>query len=186
MSDLDSLYQEIILEHNRKPRNFGALEGADRTIEGRNPLCGDELSLQLKLEGDTIADVKFTARGCAISRASASMLTGAVKGKSREEAERLGARVHQLLTGTLEPPMDDAERKSLGALAALGGVSKFPIRVKCASLAWHALKQGLGTRDQGLVEGVPVSTESATDAAPRARPYTSMPLRTTMRFISST
>jgi nitrogen fixation protein NifU and related proteins len=169
MSDLDALYQEIILEHNRKPRNFGTLEEADQTIEGRNPLCGDELTLQLKLAGDTIEDVKFTARGCAISRASASMMTAAVKGKARGDAETLGHRVHQLLTGTLDPPMTDAERKSLGPLAALGGVSKFPIRVKCASLAWHALKQGLekGGGASGVGSGVAipvVSTESATDA----------------------
>ena len=165
MSDLDSLYQEIILEHNRKPRNFGALEGADRTVEGRNPLCGDELSLQLRMDGETIADVRFTARGCAISRASASMLTGAVKGKSRDEAERLGARVHQLLTGTLEPPMDDAERKALGPLAALGGVSKFPIRVKCASLAWHARRAGRGGAGRGARgEQAVVSTEGPADA----------------------
>lgn len=164
MSDLDALYQEIILEHNRKPRNFGALEGADRTVEGRNPLCGDELTLQLKLEGDTIGDVRFTARGCAISRASASMLTSAVKGKSREEAERLTARVHQLLTGTLEPPMSEAERKALGPLAALGGVSKFPIRVKCASLAWHALREAMAERGQREAGGVDViSTEAPGD-----------------------
>lgn len=165
MSDLDALYQEIILEHNRKPRNFGTLPDADATIEGRNPLCGDELSLQLKLDGDTIEDVRFTARGCAISRASASMMTSAVKGKGREEAERLGARVHQLLTGTLEPPMTDAERKALGPLAALGGVAKFPIRVKCASLAWHALKSGLaGSGARGAEGADVVSTEGPADA----------------------
>ncbi|HYD53913.1 MAG TPA: SUF system NifU family Fe-S cluster assembly protein [Gemmatimonadaceae bacterium] len=162
MSDLDALYQEIILDHNRRPRNFGVLEGADRTVAGRNPLCGDELSLQLRMDGDTIAEARFTARGCAISRASASMLTSAVTGKSREEAERLTERVHQLLTGTLEPPMSDVERKALGPLAALGGVSKFPIRVKCASLAWHALREGLqrgvGSGASGV--GMPmVSTE---------------------------
>ena len=158
MSNLDALYQEIILEHNRRPRNFGPLEGADRTIEGRNPLCGDELSLQLRMDGETIAGIGFTARGCAISRASASMMTDAVKGRSREDAERLGDRVHQLLTGRLDPPMSDAERKSIGSLAALGGVSKFPIRVKCASLAWHALRQGLESAPSG-----PVSTEEPTD-----------------------
>jgi nitrogen fixation protein NifU and related proteins len=162
MSDLDALYQEIILEHNRKPRNFGELEGADRRVEGRNPLCGDEMTLWLRLDGDTVADAKFVGRGCAISKASASMMTSAVKGKPRAEVERLYERVHQLLTGTLDPPMTDAERKALGPLAALGGVSKFPIRVKCASLAWHALKEGLGTRDSGL--GDPVSTESPNDA----------------------
>ena len=162
MSDLDALYQEIILEHNRKPRNFGELEGADRRVEGRNPLCGDEMTLWVKLDGDTVADAKFVGRGCAISRASASMMTAAVKGKPRADVERLYERVHQLLTGTLDPPMTDAERKSLGSLAALSGVSKFPIRVKCASLAWHALHQALETREQGT--GNTVSTESPTDA----------------------
>jgi nitrogen fixation NifU-like protein len=135
----EALYQEIILEHNRKPRNFREIEGADRRIEGRNPLCGDALTLWVKMQGDVIADVSFKGQGCAISKASASLMTAAVKGKRREEAEVLFDRFHQLVMGQL-PESDQA---SLGSLRALGGVSKFPLRVKCASLAWHALHSAL-------------------------------------------
>jgi nitrogen fixation NifU-like protein len=135
----EALYQELILEHNRKPRNFREMPDADRTIEGKNPLCGDSLTLWVKLENDSIADVSFKGQGCAISRASASLMTAAVKGKTRPEAEELFDRFHQLVTGTLP----EAEQKSLGSLRALGGVSRFPLRVKCASLAWHALHSAL-------------------------------------------
>ncbi|HMA25882.1 MAG TPA: SUF system NifU family Fe-S cluster assembly protein, partial [Gemmatimonadaceae bacterium] len=135
----DALYQELILEHNRKPRNFREMPNADRTIEGRNPLCGDELTLWVKLENDTITDVSFKGQGCAISKASASLMTTAVKGKTRAEAEDLFERFHQLVTGALP----EAEQQSLGSLRALGGVSRFPLRVKCASLAWHALHSAL-------------------------------------------
>lgn len=135
----EALYQELILEHNRKPRNFREMPDADRTVEGRNPLCGDALKLWVKLDQDRIADVSFVGTGCAISKASASLMTGAVKGKSRAEAEQLFDRFHRLVTGTLP----DNERESLGSLRALGGVSKFPLRVKCASLAWHALHAAL-------------------------------------------
>jgi nitrogen fixation NifU-like protein len=135
----EALYQEIILEHNRKPRNFREMGDADRRIEGRNPLCGDALTLWVKLEDDVIADVSFRGQGCAISKASASLMTSAVKGKSRAEAEALFDRFHQLVTGQLP----ESEHASLGSLRALGGVSKFPLRVKCASLAWHALHSAL-------------------------------------------
>lgn len=135
----EALYQEIILEHNRKPRNFREMENADRKIEGRNPLCGDALTLWVKMENDVIADVSFRGQGCAISKASASLMTSAVKGKRREEAEALFERFHQLVMGQLP----ESEHASLGALRALGGVSKFPLRVKCASLAWHALHSAL-------------------------------------------
>ena len=135
----EALYQELILEHNRKPRNFREMPNADRTIEGRNPLCGDELTLWVKLENDTITDVSFKGQGCAISKASASLMTAAVKGKTRAEAEDLFERFHQLVTGALP----EAEQQSLGSLRALGGVSRFPLRVKCASLAWHALHSAL-------------------------------------------
>jgi nitrogen fixation NifU-like protein len=135
----EALYQELILEHNRKPRNFREMPNADRTIEGRNPLCGDELTLWVKLENDTITDVSFKGQGCAISKASASLMTTAVKGKTRAEAEDLFDRFHQLVTGALP----EAEQQSLGSLRALGGVSRFPLRVKCASLAWHALHSAL-------------------------------------------
>ena len=151
MADLDALYQEIILDHNRRPRNYGELAGADRTVAGRNPLCGDEMTRWVRMEEDRIAEAKFVARGCAVSKASASLMTTAVKGKTRAEAEQLFDRVHRLVTGKL-PESDQA---GLGALAALGGVAKFPIRVKCASLPWHALKQAL---DGGPVKE-PVSTE---------------------------
>jgi nitrogen fixation protein NifU and related proteins len=135
----EALYQEIILEHNRKPRNFREMDDADRKIEGRNPLCGDALTLWVKMEGDIIADVSFRGQGCAISKASASLMTAAVRGKSRDEAEALFDRFHRLVVGQLP----EAEQASLGSLRALGGVSKFPLRVKCASLAWHALHSAL-------------------------------------------
>jgi nitrogen fixation NifU-like protein len=141
----EALYQEIILEHNRKPRNFREMPDADRTIEGRNPLCGDSLTVWLKMDGDLVADVSFKGQGCAISKASASLMTAAVKGKSRAEAERLFDRIHKLVMGQLP----ESEQSDLGSLRALGGVSKFPLRVKCASLAWHAMHSALeqGSRD---------------------------------------
>jgi nitrogen fixation NifU-like protein len=145
----EALYQELILEHNRKPRNFREMENADRKIEGRNPLCGDALTLWVKMDGETIADVSFRGQGCAISKASASLMTSAVKGKSRHDAEALFDRFHKLVKGELPEP----EQGELGSLRALGGVSKFPLRVKCASLAWHALHSAL---EEGATE---VSTE---------------------------
>ena len=140
MSDLTDLYQSIILDHNRAPRNYGAMEGADRRAEGRNPLCGDELTVWLRLDGETIADVSFVGSGCAISKASASLMTAAVKGKTRAEAEALFERFHRLVTGKAT-----AEEAGLPrSLAAFSGVSRFPVRVKCASLSWHALRSALG------------------------------------------
>lgn len=138
MSDLQELYQSVILDHNRKPRNFGALEGANREADGRNPLCGDEVHIALVVEGDVIKDVKFTGHGCAISKASASLMTAAVKGKSRAEAEALFHRFHQLVLG-----QDENGGKDLGQLVVFSGVSRFPVRVKCASLSWHTLKAAL-------------------------------------------
>ena len=144
----DALYQEVILEHNRKPRNFRAMEDADRRIEGKNPLCGDRITLWLKLDGDRVADVSFQGEGCAISKASASLMTTAVRGKTVAEAEELFQRFRELVTGRLDPA---AARASLGSLVALGGVARFPQRVKCASMAWHALHAALqgesGERD---------------------------------------
>lgn len=145
----EALYQELILEHNRKPRNFREMADATRRIEGHNPLCGDALTLWVKMDGDTVADVSFKGQGCAISKASASLMTTAVKGKSRADAERLFDRFHKLVMGQLP----ETEQSDLGSLRALGGVSKFPLRVKCASLAWHALHSAL----EG--EGGEVSTE---------------------------
>jgi len=138
-SNLEALYQEVILDHNRKPRNFREIENADRRIDGRNPLCGDEVTVFVKLDGDKVADISFKGQGCAVSKSSASLMTAAIKGKSIEESMKLFERFHDMITGKLS----DAEREQMGSLAALGGVSKFPLRVKCASLAWHALKSAL-------------------------------------------
>jgi nitrogen fixation NifU-like protein len=139
MSSLSELYQNVILEHNRSPRNFRPMDGADRTAEGHNPLCGDQVTVWLRLDGDVISDVSFQGMGCAISRASASLMTTAVKGKSRAEAAVLFERFHRLVTGTLDP----SESETLGKLAVFSGVSAFPVRVKCASLSWHTLKAAL-------------------------------------------
>jgi nitrogen fixation NifU-like protein len=138
--DLSALYQSIILDHNRRPRNFRELADADRRSEGRNPMCGDELTVWLKMDGDRIEDVSFVGSGCAISKASASIMTTTVKGKTREEASALFERFHDLVTGS---PAAHPEDPTLGSLAAFSGVSRFPVRVKCASLAWHALRAAL-------------------------------------------
>jgi nitrogen fixation NifU-like protein len=150
MTDLSHLYQDVILEHNRKPRNFRPIADADRRAEGRNPLCGDHLTVWLKLDGDVISDVSFQGSGCAISKASASLMTTAVKGKTRAEVDRLFQHFHEVVTGRL--PADTAP--DLGRLAVFGGISQFPVRVKCATLSWHALKAALESPD-----GVQVSTE---------------------------
>jgi len=139
MGTLATLYQDLILDHNRSPRNFRSIENANRRVEGNNPLCGDRLTVWLQMEGDRIVDVAFQGSGCAISRASASLMTMAVKGKTRAEAEELFERFRRLVTGSVIP--DDAQ--SLGKLAAFGGVAEFPARVKCASLSWHALRAAL-------------------------------------------
>ncbi len=158
MSDLTELYQAVILDHNRKPRNLGQPVRFDRTADGRNTLCGDALTVWIALEGETLADVRFVGEGCAISKASASLMTQAVKGKSRAEAEVLFRRFHALVTGREAAP--ENLRGELGPLAALAGVSRFPIRVKCASLAWHTLQAALddASTDERLAE-IPVSTE---------------------------
>lgn len=135
MSDLNELYQEVILDHNNRPRNFRALGGANRRAEGFNPLCGDRLTLFLLVDDGVIRDVGFQGSGCAISRASASLMTEAVKGKSVAEAEALFERFHRMVTS---PP--DAPVEPLGKLSVLAGVREFPVRVKCASLAWHTMK----------------------------------------------
>jgi nitrogen fixation NifU-like protein len=140
MSELRELYQQVILDHNKNPRNFGPLENANRTSEGRNPLCGDEIKVYLRLEGDTIEDIKFEGRGCAISKASASMMTMSLKGKTTERAEKLFQSVHGMLTGEAEP---DDDLEEMDRLAVLSGVREFPVRVKCASLGWHAMRAAL-------------------------------------------
>ena len=149
-AELDELYQSIILDHNRRPRNFHAMDDASAHAEGKNPLCGDQLTVWLKMNGETIDDVSFHGSGCAISKASASLMTAAIKGKSREEAEALFSKFHGVVTGA-HP--EDVE--SLGSLKALSGVSRFPLRVKCASLAWHTMKAAL---EQGN-DAAAVSTE---------------------------
>jgi nitrogen fixation protein NifU and related proteins len=138
-SQLDDLYQEVILDHGRRPRNFHRLEGADREAEGLNPLCGDHFKLYVKLDGDRIQDIAFEGSGCAISKASASLMTSSVKGKTVAEAEELFSRFHKLVT---EGPAS-VRLSELGKLAALSGVCEFPTRVKCASLVWHTMRSAL-------------------------------------------
>ena len=140
MSELSDLYQETILEHNKNPRNFREIEGADRTADGNNPLCGDALRVYVDLEGDVVTDVAFKGSGCAISKASASMMTQVVKGKSKEEAEMLFDEFHRMVTGGLDI---ETEENHLGKLKIFAGVLEFPARVKCASLSWHTLNAAL-------------------------------------------
>lgn len=151
MTNLSSLYQDVILEHNRSPRNFRHMDQADRHATGHNPLCGDQLTVWLKLDGDVVSDVSFEGSGCAISRASASLMTAAVKGKPRGEIERLFQRFRDVVTG--QQPRASEESADLGKLAVFAGISAFPVRVKCATLSWHALKAAL---DQ---EAASVTTE---------------------------
>jgi nitrogen fixation protein NifU and related proteins len=139
MAALGQLYQDLILDHNRSPRNYREMQNANRRVEGNNPLCGDRLTVFLRMDGESIEDAAFQGSGCAISRASASLMTAAVKGKTRSEAVDLFDRFHRLVTGTLDP----ADTPSLGKLAAFGGVAEFPVRIKCASLSWHALRAAL-------------------------------------------
>jgi nitrogen fixation NifU-like protein len=136
--DLKELYRDVILDHNRQPRNFGRLDNATGRAEGHNPLCGDQLSLTVRLNGERIEDIRFEGKGCAISTASASLMTEAVKGKDRAAVRDLFEQVHALLTR-----VDLAPQASLGKLAALSGVREFPARVKCASLCWHTLNAAL-------------------------------------------
>ena len=149
MSDLRELYQQVILDHNKNPRNFKELPNAQRRVEGFNPLCGDHYTVFVNLEGDTIREVAFTGNGCAISKASASVMSSTVKGKSKTEAEQLFDTFHRLVTGD-NGGLDAAE---LGRLAAFSGVSEFPARVKCATLAWHTLRTALeGSQDSVTTE----------------------------------
>lgn len=143
MATLSGLYQDLILDHNRSPQNFRGMEDANRKAEGNNPLCGDRLTVWLRMEDDIIQDAAFQGSGCAISKASASLMTAAVKGKSRAEAEALFERFRGLVTGSVQ----GEEAAALGKLAVFSGVSEFPIRVKCASLSWHAMKAALDQPD---------------------------------------
>lgn len=136
MSDLRELYQEVILDHNKHPRNFGDLDSPDRYADGYNPLCGDRLAVYMNLEGEVIADISFLGSGCAISKASASLMTEAVRGKTLAEAQQLFLEFHRMVTDTASS-VDDAR---IGKLAVLAGVRNYPTRVKCASLAWHTLR----------------------------------------------
>lgn len=149
MSDLHELYQEVILDHNRRPRNFRVIDPATRAQEGYNPLCGDRLTLYLTVADGRIADVAFQGSGCAISKASASLMTEAVKGKSVDEARALFEQFHQMITSPPGTPLAD-----LGKLSVLSGVRDFPTRVKCAGLAWHTLKAAVAD-----APAAPVSTE---------------------------
>jgi nitrogen fixation protein NifU and related proteins len=149
MSELSDLYQEVILDHNRRPRNFRTIDDASRKQEGYNPLCGDRLILYVRLDGDRISDVAFQGSGCAISKASASLMTEALKGKTVAEARELFEKFHEMVTSS--PDTDPAD---LGKLSVLSGVREYPTRVKCASLAWHTLKAAVSGETDA-----PVSTE---------------------------
>ena len=150
MSDLRELYQEVILDHNRRPRNFQKLDGANRMAEGYNPLCGDQLTVYLRLEDGVIKDISFQGSGCAISKASASMMTAALKGRAVAEGEALFEAFHKMVTADLSVTFDPLD---VGKLAAFSGVREFPVRVKCATLPWHTLHAALEGK------GEPVSTE---------------------------
>jgi len=145
MSELRELYQSVILDHNKKPRNFGELEDSNRSAKGYNPLCGDKLTVYLVMKDDVIEDVRFVGSGCAISTASASLMTQSVKGKTVAEAERLFDEFHELVTSD---PSEAIDGGSLGKLAVFGGVREFPVRVKCATLAWHTLKSAIEGTDE--------------------------------------
>ena len=149
MSELNDLYQETILEHNKNPRNFREIEGADKEADGNNPLCGDALRVYVKMDGDTVTDVAFKGSGCAISKASASMMTQTVKGKTREETELLFDEFHRMVTGELDV---ESQENHLGKLKLFAGVLEFPARVKCASLSWHTLHAALHGEDTVTTE----------------------------------
>ena len=145
MADLRDLYQEVILEHSKAPRNYRELPAANHKAEGYNPLCGDHFTLFLDMEGDTIRDIGFQGSGCAISKASASMMTQSVKGKSKQDAEKLFSEFHKLVTG-----QSNGNHADVGKLAAFSGVSEFPVRVKCATLAWHTLHAALEGKQESV------------------------------------
>jgi nitrogen fixation NifU-like protein len=144
MSELSELYQQVILDHNKKPRNFRRLENANHSAEGYNPLCGDHLTVYLQLENEGIKDVSFEGSGCAISKAAASMMTQAVKGKTKDEAEKLFGEFHNMVTVEDTEPIEDT---ALGNLRIFSGVREFPVRVKCATLPWHTLHAALNNQE---------------------------------------
>jgi len=150
MSELSELYQQVILDHNKKPRNFHKLEAANRSAEGYNPLCGDQLTVYMLLEDEVVKDVSFEGQGCAISKAAASMMTQAVKGKTKEDAEVLFNEFHHMVTGQLD---EQATPNHLGRLTIFSGVRDFPARVKCASLSWHTMHAALHGQEATSTEG---------------------------------
>jgi nitrogen fixation NifU-like protein len=147
MSDLSDLYQEVILDHNKRPRNFRRIEPASHHAEGHNPLCGDKLSLSLQVDGGVVTDIAFQGSGCAISKASASLMTDSVKGRGVAEVRELFDRFHRMVTTPIDQPVEN-----LGKLAVFAGVREFPVRVKCASLAWHTLKAALDRAPEATTE----------------------------------
>ena len=149
MSELSELYQAVILDHNKKPRNFHKLKTANHNAEGFNPLCGDHLHVYLQLEDDSVKDISFEGTGCAIWKASASMMTQAVKGKSRQEVEALFDEFHRMVTGQLD---EESEPNQLGKLKIFAGVREFPVRVKCATLSWHTLRAALNNQGNATTE----------------------------------
>jgi len=149
MSELTDLYQEVVLEHSKRPRNFGPLPDENHRAKGHNPLCGDQITVHARVDGGVLSEVRFEGSGCAISKASASLMTGLVKGKTPAEIDAMFEQFHRLVTEGPRP----GEEETIGKLAVFAGVHEFPARVKCASLAWHTLRQAL-TGAQG-----PVSTE---------------------------
>ena len=151
MSELSELYQQVILDHNKKPRNFRKLEDATQHAEGFNPLCGDQLTVYLRVEDGVVADVGFEGSGCAISKAASSMMTQAVKGKTKDEAERLFEEFHRMVTGELD---EESEPNQLGRLKIFAGVRDYPARVKCASLPWHTMHAALEGEERATTENL--------------------------------
>jgi nitrogen fixation NifU-like protein len=160
-SDLRELYQEVILDHGKRPRNFGELPGANHQAEGYNPLCGDRETVFVRVRGDVLEDIRFTGAGCAISTASASMMTESLKGRTREEAEKLFTRFHDLITGESKAAPGGPE---LGKLEVFSGVREYPVRIKCATLPWHTLKAALAG------DAASVSTEDGAEASATEEP----------------
>jgi nitrogen fixation protein NifU and related proteins len=160
-SDLRDLYQEMILDHGKRPRNFRTLPAANRKAEGYNPLCGDRETVYLEVEGDVVRDASFEGAGCAISTASASMMTEALKGRSRQEADALFEKFHDLITGQTNAP---ASGPALGKLEVFSGVREYPVRIKCATLPWHTMRSAL----HGDAEVI--STEDGAEASPKDEP----------------
>ena len=150
MSDLRELYQQVILDHNKSPRNFGVLEDANREADGHNPLCGDKLHIQLKIdENDRVVDVRFEGMGCAISTASASLMTEYIKGKTKEQISETMERFHEMVTSN---PREEVDTDDLGKLAVFGGVREYPARVKCATLSWHTMNAALDESGSATTE----------------------------------